>query len=299
MSELEILINPNRMYNKTMRRLFTHPSEAIKHIRRLVRDHKKVCVNCGVIESLVIHHTDKRKVITYQCKECKKTFSELYGTIFYKSKIPLDVWCKAILIWIQCTGSVSAAQTSRMLGISHPTAWRMLMKIRTYIDMNMERSTLTNYVEADEAWFGKKSNQDIVMGIVERDTRKLVFECIQNLKEKTLYPLVEKHVKKGSYFYTDSRITYSATSIYYKHRTTNHSKGEFARRTNNQRIHSNTIEQIWGDVKGIIRTIHHGVSKKYRKLYLSQYIFRYQYLHSTNLFFKTLHTIFKPTYCLI
>ena len=163
--------------------------------------------------------------------------------------------------------------------------------------MSILHITLSNLVEADEAWFGKKKNdnQDIIMGMVERNRRKLKLIQISDVKEKTLYPHILNNVKKGSKFFTDQRITYSVTGIHYHHQTTNHSKGEFARKGD---IHSNTIEQIWGDIKGIIRTIHHGISRKYRHLYLAQYTFKYMYAHCTNFFNFVLCQIFSPTYCL-
>ena len=283
------------MYSKTLRKLFTHPSTAIIMIRQFTTGRRWACPNCGVIHRPEVHNTDHRGVITYRCNHCSKTFSELYGTIFYKSKVPLDIWCKAIIFWINSTGSISAKELERNLEISYPTAWKLLMKIRRYLHDSMnDEDLLSGIVEADEAWFGKKENQDIVMGIVERNRRKLILIQIPNVKESTLYPHILNHVEKGSKFFTDQRITYYVTGIYYDHRTTNHSKGEFAR--NN--VHSNTIEQIWGDIKGIIRTIHHGISKKYRHLYLAQYTFKYMYSHCYNFFNLVLSQIFSPTYCL-
>jgi len=284
------------MYSKTLRQLFTHPSIAITMIRQFTSGRRWACPKCGVVHRPEIHHTDHRRIITYRCNHCRKTFSELYGTIFYKSKVPLNIWCKAIILWINSTGSISAKEIERNLDISYPTAWKLLMKIRKYLHSSMDGSyVLSGVVEADEAWFGRKKNQDIVMGIVQRKSRKLKLFQIPNVKEKTLYPIIEKNVEKGSDFFTDQRITYSATNVYYNHQTTNHSKGEFARKG---RIHSNTIEQIWGDIKGIIRTIHHGISKKYRHLYLAQYTLKYMHLHCTNFFNFVLCQIFSPTYCL-
>jgi transposase-like protein len=284
------------MYSKTLRKLFTHPSSAIIMIRQFTSRKTWACPKCGVVHRPERHHIDKRSIITYRCNHCKKTFSELYGTIFYKSKVPLDIWCKAIIFWINSTGSISAKEIERNLEISYPTAWKLLMKIRKHIHDSMPNDEiLSGIVEADEAWFGKKENQDIVMGIVERNRRKLKLIQIPNVKESTLYPHILNNVKKGSEFFTDQRITYSITGLYYHHQTTNHSKGEFAKEGN---IHSNTIEQIWGDIKGIIRTIHHGISKKYRHLYFAQYIARYMYSHYTNFFNYILCQTFSPTYCL-
>jgi transposase-like protein len=283
-------------YQKMMRKLISHPSNGILMLRKMIDRYRKCCVHCGVIGHLHIHHTDQRMIRTYECQACKKTFAETYGTIFYKSKIPISKWLLAIIFWVTATGSISAADLGRKLGISHLTAWRMLTKIRERLSDGLGKEMLQGLVEADEAWFGRKDNQDIIMGIVERGKRKIRLIAIPNVREVTLYPHIRENVKVGSNFYTDSRITYSITGIRYHHQVTNHSKGEFARKGG---IHSNTIEQIWGDIKGIIRTIHHGISRKHRKLYLAQYAFAYQFKHSTNLFYKTLCQLFSPTYCLI
>lgn len=296
-------------YQKIMRRLISHPSYAIEIIRNMIARHRKCCPKCGIVTHPEIHHTDKRGIKTYRCQHCKKTFTELYGTIFYKSKIPLAYWLRTIIYWINSTGGLSAAELGRNLGVSHLTAWKMLMKIRKFIQKGVSNDLLSGITEGDEAWFGrnkskpkkgkkpkfKTDNQEIVFGIVERKRKKLRLIVIPDVKEKTLYPHIRANVKKGSKFFTDSRITYSIAGIEYHHQTTNHSQGEFAR----DEVHSNTIERIWGDIKGIIRTIHHGITKKYRELYLAQYIFKYENKDCSNLFFKTLCQLFSPTYCLI
>jgi transposase-like protein len=298
-----------KQYQKIMRRLISHPSEAIKIMRNMTKRQRKCCPLCGILRHPQIHHTDGRGIITYRCIECGKTFSELYGTVFFKSKIPLSQWLLAILYWITATGGLSAADLGRKLGISHPAAWRMLTAIRKSMKTGLSDDLLCGMIEADEAWFGKNTsvagkagipkfktdNQQICLGMVERGRKKLRLIVIPNVKEETLYPHIKRNVRKGSEFFTDSRITYSITGIEYHHRTTNHSAREFAR----GKVHSNTIERIWGDIKGIFRTIHHGVTKKYRELYLAQYVFRYENIHSSNLFYKTLCQLFSPTYCLI
>lgn len=265
-------------------------------LRKMRERYRKCCVKCGTVGCLNIHKTNHQGVRSYKCTACKKTFVETYGTVFHKSKIPISKWLLALIYWVTATGSISAADLARKLGISHISAWRMLMKVRKSLNKSQSKEMLSGLVEADEAWFGRKSNQSIVMGLVERKNRKLRLMIVPNVKESSLYPLVRKNVKVGSKFFTDSRISYAATNVYYHHQTTNHSKGEFARKGG---VHSNTIEQIWGDIKGIIRTIHHGVSKKYRHLYLAQYAFSYQARHSSNLFFNSICQLFLPPYCFI
>ena len=283
-------------YSKIMRRIQSHPKEAIWYLRRFTSRHRKACIHCGCVGSLIIHSTDHQGIQTYVCKECHRTFSELYGTIFYRSKVSLWIWLSMILDYVISTGSVSAAEISRRYGIRHATIWKMFMKIRTELLPHVNVSILQQEVESDEAWFGKQKNQDIIMGMVQRQQRKLICKIIPNVKEATLYPIIRSYVQPGSTFYTDQRISYAFTSILYHHKTMNHSQGKYGDGEGN---HSNTIEQIWGDIKGIIRTIHHGISKKYRPLYLAQYIFRYENKFTSNLFSNFLFRLFHPTYCVI
>lgn len=285
---------PMKNYQKILRRLISHPSYALEIIRSITSRERAVCKKCGVIRRCQIHHKDKRGVVYFYCPDCKQTYSELYGTIFYRSKIPPGKWCRAILEWIISTGSISAAELSRRIEVKHETAWRMLMKIREKLFASnlLDHDLLKDIVEADEAWFGKKENQQIVFGLIERTTKKLRLFIVPNVKESTLYRLIEKNVKRYSKFFTDSYVAYHITNLFYEHKTTNHSKKEYARGI----VHSNTIEHIWGDIKGIIRTIHHGISKKYRHLYLAQYVFKKNHEKTSNLFYSILCQLIAPMF---
>ncbi len=284
------------MYHTILRRIITHPQYAIHLVRKLIQRRTKVCPYCGTLGHRQIHHTDQRGIRTFLCTACAKTYSELQGTIFFRSKLPLHVWLQAILYWSISTGSLSAAELGRLVHISHPTAWRLLMRIREVLaSADPPDKLLLGIVEMDESWFGKKKNQEICFGIVQRETRKLFLTVIPNCTEATLMEQVEHHVLPHARVNTDGWVGYHGLSIHYTHDSVNHSKAEFAR----DEAHTNTIEQIWGMIKGILRTIHHGVSKKYRSLYLKQFIFRYEHEHSHNLFKLTLSKLFSPTYCLI
>jgi len=276
-----------------LRRLISHPGTAIKLIRQLTSRRRKACVGCGCVGCLQIHHTDSRGIYTFRCRECGKTFSELIGTVFYRSKIPLSLWLRAILDWIVSTGSISAAELSRRLNISHVSAWKLLMKIRKELTED-NPELLSGILECDEAWHGKKANQDIVFGITDRIRKKVQFSFIPDASEKTLHSEVTKFAEYGSTLNTDGWAGYGFASIRYHHKVVNHSKHEFARGD----THTNTIERIWGMFKGIVRTIHHGILKKYRKYYLAQFAFRYNYEHNSNLFYSTLVKLFSPVYCL-
>lgn len=284
------------MYHKIMRRLTAHPRFALEIVRGMITRYQRRCPRCGIVGgTFEIHHTDARGIRTYLCHGCCKTFSELHGTIFYRSKVPLDRWLLVILHWAMSTGSISAAEAGRAVGVSHGAAWKMLTKIRGVLSLETSQDLLQHIAEADESWFGKKQNQEIVLGIVQRERRRLRLFIVPNVQEEMLYPHIRHTVAEGSKFFTDGRISYARTGVRYHHQSVNHSIAEYAR----GEVHTNTIEQIWGMIKGIIRTIHHGVTRKYRYLYLAQFTFRYENEKSTNLFYKTLSVLFRPTYCYI
>jgi transposase len=142
------------------------------------------------------------------------------------------------------------------IGRQRKTGWSLLTKIRAGLLEKRSHLQLlfSGETEADEAWFGRKENQEIVMGIVQREPRRVYVESIPDVKEKTLWPIVRNTIKPGSLFCTDMRISYSIASIHYHHATTNHSAKEFGHRYQNKEgeelwIHSNTIEQLWGQFK--------------------------------------------------
>jgi len=284
-----------KWYWKMLRRLISHPSYGLQLAREFQKRHiykwERYCLKCGCIWWQHIHKHNKVGSIVYKCSHCKQHYWEFYGTIFENTKVWLDKWMILILEWCVSTGSTSWAEASRRIWVSKKTSWNMLTKIRRLLHETHNSELLSGIVEADEAWMGKKKNQDIIMWMVERWKRKLQLYSIENVQEKTLYPLIKKNVEYRSKFFTDMRVSYHTTSIRYLHWTTNHSKGEFAR----WEVHSNTIEQIWGDIKGIIRTIHHWVSKKYRLYYLAQYITKYENIKLNDLFYFTLSKILITT----
>jgi len=281
-------------HSTIMRRLSSHPRTAILFLRRFAVRHPSACLRCGVVDELEIHSTDRQGIRTYRCTACHRTFSELSGTVFFRSKVPLWKWLSTLMELTVATGSISAAELGRRYHLRHATAWRLLTAVRTALLPHADPGLLTGVVEADEAWFGRGANQEIVCGIVQRTPRRVALAVIANVREATLVPLVKARVEEGSIFCTDMRVSYVALGIRYDHRTTNHSTGEYG---DGAGTHSNTIEQFWGDVKGIIRTIHHGVTKKYRLTYLALHAFKVTFQQTTNYFFQILSCLFTPTYC--
>lgn len=295
--ELSLYPSPMRVYTKMLRRIISHPGYARKVLRKFLLHREdswgnRYCLCCWCYWGQHKHKKQKSWVYLFRCTHCKKVYSEFKWSIFDRTKVPLHIWCEAILHWCISTGSLSAAELARLTGISHPSAWKLLMKIRQACTSPPD-SILSWICEIDESWHGKtkNDNQDIVFGIVQRTKKQLLFFCVENTQKETLFPLIYQHITPGSKVFSDGYQVYKDLHFHYRHKTVIHSEGEFSRDEEWEKVHSNTQEQIWWDFKGITQTIHHGIKKKYRKLYLAQYQFRYNYWKTGNLFYALLERI--------
>ena len=60
-----------------------------------------------------------------QCNDCREKFTVTVGTVFERSKVPLNKWLLATTFWRRHKKGMSAHQIHRMLGVTYKTAWFM------------------------------------------------------------------------------------------------------------------------------------------------------------------------------
>lgn len=253
------------------------------------------CPYCGCTNDISKHSNLRNGIKRYFCNNCMKTFTDITRTIYAKTKVPIWKWIYGIVILLESTGSLSAAELSRNIEVSYPTALKMMRKLRKSLENDRFEGTLKGVLESDEAWISKKKNQQILLGIVERQGSLKLFPILDR-SDTSLYFPHRKYVEKGSMVCTDSLSTYQTLNARYIHHTVNHSIGEFAFRD----IHTNTIEGVWSMLKGILRTIHHGVWKKHLQGYLDLFSFLYSNRNFSLLekFNLLLSKSCQPRYCL-
>jgi hypothetical protein len=105
-----------------------------------------VCPGCGHDG----HWRLGRKVLTLQCKACRRETSVTAGTVMHRSHLPLRVWFLAA--WLAAThrNGMSARQLWLQLGLgSYKSAWLLLQKLRVAM-VAPDRSPLAGLVEVDE-----------------------------------------------------------------------------------------------------------------------------------------------------
>ncbi len=89
----------------------------------------------------------------YRCAGCGYDFTVTVGTLFADTHLPLSLWFEAIWYVVNQKSGASALGVQRVLGISYPTAWRWLHKLRRAM-VRPGRDRLTGTVEVDEVCLG-------------------------------------------------------------------------------------------------------------------------------------------------
>ena len=94
----------------------------------------------------------------FECKQCHHQTSVTAGTIFHKTRVPLQKWYWLIYHMAMDKVGVSIAEMQRLLAIgSYRTAWLMAHKVRKAMMDRDAQYTLAGLVELDDAFFGPSS----------------------------------------------------------------------------------------------------------------------------------------------
>lgn len=232
----------------------------------------KDCPRCSVIDT-TFHRVTGRKC--YACAHCGYQLHPLAQTIFHKSSTSLTDWFYAIYLFSVSKNGVAAKELERHLGVTYKTAHRMARQIRSL--MLQDGNMLTGVVEADETYMGGKTeqkrkydNKTPVLGVVQRDG-DVKASVVTGANASTALPFLRASVAPTSSIITDESRIYHRLKREYPHQFVNHSAKEYVR----HRVHTNTIEGFWGQMKRSIDGTYHCVSPKYLQLYVDEFVFRY------------------------
>ena len=103
----------------------------------------------------VARKVDGRRVGRWNCHNCHSSFNVLSGTIFEKTKVPLQKWFLAIALMVNAKKSLSSRQLGRDLELTHQTALYMQHRIRSQMAAE-QRDLLHGIIEIDESYVGGK-----------------------------------------------------------------------------------------------------------------------------------------------
>lgn len=272
---------------------FTDPDKARQWLEARLWKEGPVCPHCGVIDQATQLKGKAHRPGLYQCNACREQFTVTVGTLYERSKIPLNKWLAATHLMMASKKGISANQIGRMLGVSKKSAWFLCHRIRE--SLRETRPDLIGgegkTVEADETYVGGKEKnkhaskrdrrniggvgKEAVFSLVERGG-KVRSRHVNDISANNLRPILEEQLfdARKTALMTDGEGQYRLLADMFKsHGVVNHSIGEYVRGD----IHTNTIEGYFSILKrGIIGTYHH-VSGAHLKRYLAEFDWRYNH----------------------
>jgi transposase-like protein len=285
--------------------IYQDADKAREHLESIHWPHGPICPHCGNVRSETIAKVEGKKhshrAGLYYCNECKGQFTVTVGTVFERSKMPLNKWVLATHLMAASKKGMSAHQLHRMLGITYKSAWFMVHRIREAMKEDVKSSGPLGgkgkTVEADEMYHGKRetprklsrgrvpiytksgksggAQKRIIVGLVERGGKARMFH-VQDSSASTVREVLVRNVDRASNLHTDSSRIYTRTGEEYaSHKTTNHARGEYVRREGDVVVHSNTIENVFSVFKRGMIGIYQHCGEAHLHRYLAEFSFRY------------------------
>ena len=283
--------------------IYNDVDKAREHLEAIHWPHGPNCPHCGNVRSETIAKVEGKKhshrAGLYYCNECKGTFTVTVGTVFERSKVPLNKWVLATHLMAASKKGISAHQIHRMLGVTYKTAWFMCHRIREAMKEDIKSSGPLGgkgkTVEADETYIGKRdipymspsrrglpflkkgaaAQKRTVVSLVERGGSVRSFH-VQHANKEIVRDFLVRNVDRASTLYTDSSRLYTRTGEEFaSHRTTNHAAGEYAHREGDVVVHSNTIESVFSVFKRGMIGVYQHCGEAHLHRYLAEFDFRF------------------------
>ena len=114
-----------------------------------------------------------------------------------------------------------------------------------------------------------------MFGMIERGG-SVVIQMLENVKQKTIEPLIKATIAAGTLIHTDEYDIYARLEPWgYRHQTVCHGRGEYARDEDGDgfhEVHVNTMEGFWSLLRSWLRP-HRGISQEKLPLYLGFFEF--------------------------
>ena len=223
----------------------------------------------------------------YKCSNCNKSFTVTTGTLFHSSKLPLLKWFLAISQILAAKKGISSLQLSRTISVNKNTAWYMQHRIRKAMKTDV---LLKGLVEVDETYIGgalvnmhKNQKQKRnpyksgmvhkipVLGMVERDSGKVVLHVIPHANGAIIKPLLKRQITSESELITDGFGGYAGLDKHFsKHVKMNHEKKQRSVGLYNL----SRIEGFFTLIKRALIGQYHRLDKKHLQSYMDEITFK-------------------------
>jgi len=112
--------------------IFFDADKAREHLGSINWPNGPVCPHCGETEKLKRLEGQSHRAGLIQCNNnaCLKNFTVTVGTVFERSKVPLNTWVYATHLLTSSKKGISSHQLHRVLEVQYKTAWFLAHRIR-------------------------------------------------------------------------------------------------------------------------------------------------------------------------
>lgn len=283
--------------------LFPTVEDCYAHLEHLRFRDGAYCPKCR--SSHVARKKERGRVGRWNCHSCKRSFNVLSGTMFQRTKIPLQKWFLAIAIMVNAKKSVSSYQLARDLEMNQSSAWYMQQRIRSEMARRQQDITLQGIIEADETYLGGKprkpnkreddkpaprgrgTSKSAIIGAVERGGNVLA-QVASDVTGKSILRFIKDNVDtSNSMLFTDELASYNAVRGTIPHIAINH-RVQYSHGA----VNINTIEGVWSLLKRAWFGTHHHYTKRWMPLFVAEAVWKYNHRKSGNAFAEFIWGVF-------
>ncbi|MBA3812570.1 MAG: IS1595 family transposase [Caulobacteraceae bacterium] len=273
--------------------IFTDEAKAREHLEATRWPQGPECPHCGVVDQATLLHGKAHRPGVYECRACRDQFTATVGTVFERSKVPLNKWMLASYLMASSKKGVSAHQLHRTLGVTYKTAWFMAHRLREAMKPTdfMPFGVGGGAVEVDETFIGtdkdravtkpvkkhgrRTANMNKIVTLVDRNSGEARSKVVKDLSRATLWPFIAVNVEREARLMTDEFGAYvQIGEEFAQHGRVNHSAGEYVSRADRS-IHTNTVEGFYAIFKRGMKGIYQHCGQQHLHRYITEFDFRY------------------------
>lgn len=264
-------------------RRFATQAACLEEIARHRWPNGFLCPRCGHDHAFVLSRGHKR-----QCARCRYQVSVTAGTVFHRTHVPLPKWFAAIYLMSVDKGGVSALRLSKLLGVSWPTAYRMLRLLRRAMHDRDRCYRLSGLIEVDDAFLGGRrpgkrgrgaAGKTAVLLAVERRGKAAGYLAAQVLsggvKQAAVREFARYHVASAGRLRSDALPALAGLGEHHAHEP----------RTTPPELASHWLPKVHlmiANLKRFVLGTFHGVSGAYLQEYVDEFVYRFNRRHWEN-----------------
>lgn len=258
------------------------------------------CPRCGCRK--YSYHSTRR---LYQCRACRYQASLTAGTVFHRTKVPLRKWFVMIFLMSTQKSGVSILGLQQMLDIkTYQTAWLMSHKIRKAMADSDARYKLGGLIELDDAFIGPskpgrtgrgaKGKTKVLVAVETKGNKAGLarMQVVDSVSGDRIRDFAKERIKPGTTALTDAWPPYKfLTEDGFSHLPQTVGPGSKAVKV------LPWVHTLIANIKGNLRGVHHGVTKKYLARYLDEFCYRFNRRFAVDqIFLCLLNTCIYSTY---